>query len=53
MFGKRYEKSRIKSATPIFSSRTKLRNGISFTKKKTQFMMTKLAKKGASISVAR
>ena len=43
----------MKSAGPMLKLRVKLRKGISFTRKKTQFIIMKLAKKGANISVAR
>jgi len=53
MLGKRYEKRRKKSANPILSSSTALRKGMSLTRKKTQFMIRKLAKNGESSSVAK
>ena len=53
MLGKRYENRRRKSARPILKSSTALRKGMSLTRKKTQFMMRKLAKNGESISVAK
>jgi len=52
IWGKIYEKSRMKSVKLIFSSSTMSNKGISLTRKNTQYRIIKLAKKGASISVA-